>query len=138
MAKTVKKTALEPTIEEVVSGLALELKPSLVAKRIADAAIKPLKERLIMLISENKETFLPESAKSCVIEGVLVTITTEPIYEYGEGFDLVKFYKAFPTAIKFEFKTSEMKNIPLTRHDIKANTKPKNTVELVKKKEPNI
>jgi len=122
--------------EEIASEIAKSLKPHLVQKRNADAEIKPLKERLIQIISENKDTFLPEGAKSCVVEGVLVTITTEPMYEYGAGFDLVKFYKAFPNAIKFEFKTSEMKNFDLNKHHIQLKHKPKNTVELPKEKIP--
>lgn len=136
MSKTTKKAPVQPPMEEIASQIAKELKPHLVTKRIADEQIKPLKERLIQHISDNKDLFLPEGAKSCVVDGVLVTITTEPAYEYGEKFDLAKFYKAFPQAIKFEFKSSEMKNIALEKHDLKALRKPKNTVELVKKTEP--
>ena len=135
MSKTVRTAPLEPTTEEVASKIAHQLKPHLLAKRMADEVIKPLKESLIQHISDNKDLFLPEGAKSCVVDGILVTITTEPTYEYGEKFDLAKFYKAFPTAVKFEFKASEMKNIPLEKHGLKALRKPKNTVELFKKKE---
>jgi len=139
MSKTVKVPAkkvsvLEP--EEVASNIVKDLKPQLVSKRDADALIKPLKEQLIQLISDNKDLFLPEGAKSCTVDGVLVSITTEASYSYGEEFDLVKFYKKFPNAIKFEFKTSEMKNIDLNSHGVNEVRKPKNTVELIKKTVP--
>lgn len=130
MSKTVKKESI--SLEEIELK-AETLAVFLLAKKQADEQIKPLKEEIIAFANANKETLFKDG-KTFKIGGIEITIKPDHTYELGDGFDLVKFYKAYPDAVKFSLSHSNMKNVPMEKFDIEHSESEKIDVALEKVK----
>lgn len=117
MNKTVKKSPSDKSLEEITL-VAESLAVFLQDKKNADAKIKPLKEQLVDYVEKHKDKLFADG-KSFKLAGLEITIQSDHTYELGENFDLVKFYKKYPDSVKFSLSHVNMKNIPVTDHDIK-------------------
>jgi hypothetical protein len=115
MSKTVKKES-SLSLEEI--GLMCEtLAVYLKSKKEADEKIKPLKEQVVAYANAHRDTMFKEG-KTFKIAGVEISLKLDHTYALGEDFDLVKFYKRYPEAVKFSLSHTNMKNINAESFDI--------------------
>lgn len=130
MSKTVKKA------EEMV--LDIETKAETLAammgrKKELDDKIKPLKLEIIEYVDANKATLFKD-AKTYKLGGLEISIKPDHTYALGDDFDLVKFYKSYPDAVKFSLSHTNMKNVPMEKFDISHEIADKIEVALPKEK----
>ena len=127
------KTIKRNTDAELLEGLCAELEISFEQKKQADEEIKALKAKVLEIINRDPQKYF-QGERSFKVGAIMMKINVQHEYEFGEGFDLAKFMKKYPDAVKFELKHSQMTNINLEAHDLAHRPKESILIEHEKKK----